>query len=173
MTYIEPELKTDSGWHYHAPDFLSRFEGSLVRKMVEHVNDFTEGQIFFLSTKRDDWIPSHVKGYQQGYLQLVTFKYEKLLEVPDFLEYHSLFDYNSKEGYTLSKKGRKIIEEGGYDYVRMTDDELDEGFLVNPATQVTDILSVSLRAKKNANPPRLPEIDLQGKGIESIFNFYN
>lgn len=132
------------------PDFLTRIEGSLVRKPVTQNSDFAEGQIFFISHKRDEWLPTWIKGFDKGSVQLFTFTYEKKLEVKDFLEYHGLFDYNSKVGYTLSKKGRKIIEEGGYDYVHFTGDELDEGFLVKPMLQTISILTLPLKELRNA-----------------------
>lgn len=121
----------------------------MVRPKVLSNDDFVEDQIFFISHKRDEWVPTHIRGYDKGTLQLFTFNYSKKLEVHDWLEYHGLFDYNSKLGYTLSKKGRKLIETEGYDYVHFVGDELDEGFLVSPATQVTDIATFKLRGKEN------------------------
>lgn len=140
------ETKTESGWHYHN-SILAKIEGSLDRKIVKEKSDFTDGHIFFISLKRDEWVPTHVRWWDRGYLQLFTFNYTKKLEVKDWLYYHSLFDYNSKVGYVLSKKGAKLIADEGYDYVHFTGDELDEGFIVNPAQQVTNILTTPLKNK--------------------------
>ena len=134
----------EAGWHYHN-NILARIEGSLVRKMVTDNEDFTDEQIFFISLKRDEWIPTRIRGYDKGFIQLFTFAYEKKLEVKDWLEYHSLFDYNSNGGYTLSKKGCKLIKDGGYDYVQFIGDELNEGFIVKPKEQTVNILSFRLR----------------------------
>ena len=134
----------EAGWHYHN-SILARIEGSLVRKMVTDNEDFTDKQIFFISLKRDEWIPTRIRGYDKGFIQLFTFAYEKKLEVKDWLEYHSLFGYNSKVGYTLSKKGCKLIKDGGYDYVQFIGDELNEGFIVKPKEQTVNILSFRLR----------------------------
>lgn len=117
--------------------------------MVTANEDFAEGQIFFLSLMRDEWVPTHVRGYERGYIQLFTFSYIKKLEVENWLEYHSLFDYNSKLGYVLSKKGQKLIDKEGYDFIHFVGDELDECFLVNPAEQVTNILSLRIKGNQN------------------------
>lgn len=151
----EPEFKTDSGWHYHAPDFLELRERGVTAPMVKTVNDFIDNQIFFLSKERDTWTPFHIKGGTCGYIQLFTFKYKKKLEVVDWLEYHGLFDYKSNFDYTLSKKGKKLVDKEGYDVIQFVGDELEEFFIVNPKEQVTDILSIPLKGNKsNEKNPR-------------------
>lgn len=140
--------------HWRSTDvfFEAERDGLKQNSLVQSVQDFKDGYVFYVSFRGAEFYPSHLN--QSGHVLELEIDVSKVYICSSFKEYIELTDIDTSNGYLLykaSKKCLKLIEQG-YELIVRGDrlDDLSEGFLVDPKKSVKSITITEVALDKKA-----------------------
>ncbi len=140
--------------HWRSNDifFEAEREGIKQRKLVETVQDFIDGAVFYVSFRGAEFYPDHLN--QSGHVLELKIDVSKVYICSSFKEYINMTVEDYSDGYLIykpSKEAKKLIKEG-YELIVRGDrlDDLSEGFLVDPKKSVKSITITEVALDKKA-----------------------
>ena len=140
--------------HWRSSDifFEAEREGIKQHKLVQTVQDFKDGYVFYVSFRGAEFYPSHLN--HSGHVLELEIDVSKVYICSSFKEYANMTVEDCSEGYLLykpSKEAKKLIKEG-YELIVRGDrlDDLSEGFLVDPKKSVKSITITEVALDKKA-----------------------
>jgi hypothetical protein len=132
--------------------FEAERDGLKQNSLVQSVQDFKDGYVFYVSFRGAEFYPSHLN--HSGHVLELEIDVSKVYICSSFKEYANMTVEDYSDGYLLykpSKEAKKLIKEG-YELIVRGDrlDDLSEGFLVDPKKSVKSITITEVALDKKA-----------------------
>ena len=147
--------------HWRCDDEFHEAErgGEKQPKLVESIQDFIDGAVFYVSFRGSEWYPSHLN--YSGHVLTLELDVSKVYICSTFKEYAGMTINDFSSGYNVYKPSKAALKlaKKGYELIVRGDrlDEISEGIVLDP--------------KKSIKSISIERVQLNTKAIiDSIFN---